>query len=138
MAYSGVLLDYFDRPRRAGSLDGSRADVGSATIGSAECGDVVRIQIQVDGEGRVADARFKAFGGGPAIAAASLAVDCIVGRAVDEAEDLENTQLVSFLGLPSWERQGPIFAERAVRAAIGDYRRKAEGGNDANDHGELA
>ena len=124
MPYSEKVLDHFNNPRNMGSLDKSASDVGTGVVGAPECGDVMKLQIKVDDEGRITDAKFKTFGCGAAIAASSLATEWLKGRTVDQAGELQNTALAEELALPPVKIHCSVLAEDAVKAAIADWKRK--------------
>jgi nitrogen fixation NifU-like protein len=124
MPYSDKVMDHFSNPRNVGSLDKNSADVGTGIVGAPECGDVMKLQIQVDSEGRIVDAKFKTFGCGSAIAASSLATEWLKGRTVQEATELRNTDIANELSLPPVKIHCSVLAEDAVRAAIEDWKRK--------------
>ena len=124
MAYSKKVLDHFNNPRNVGSLNRSDARVGTGVVGAPECGDVMRLQIQVDENGWICDAKFKTFGCGSAIAASSLATEWIKGRTLQEASELKNTDIVEELCLPPVKIHCSVLAEEAVKAAIEDLEKK--------------
>jgi len=123
MAYSDSVIDHYDNPRNVGSLDKTADNVGTGLVGAPECGDVMKLQIQVD-DGKITDAKFKTFGCGSAIAASSLATEWVKGRSVNEALEIKNTQIVEELALPPVKIHCSVLAEDAIKAAIDDYRRK--------------
>ena len=124
MAYSDKVIDHFEHPRNVGSLDKNAPDVGTGIVGAPECGDVMKLQIQVADDGRILDAKFKTFGCGSAIASSSLATEWLKGRTIDEATELRNTDIVEELSLPPVKIHCSVLAEDAVKAAIGDWKRK--------------
>jgi nitrogen fixation NifU-like protein len=124
MAYSDKVIDHFEHPRNVGSLDKNAPDVGTGIVGAPECGDVMKLQIQVAADGRIVDAKFKTFGCGSAIASSSLATEWLKGRTVDEATQLRNTDIVEELSLPPVKIHCSVLAEDAVKAAIADWKRK--------------
>jgi len=124
MAYSDKVIDHFNNPRNVGSLDKSAPDVGTGVVGAPECGDVLKLQIQVDEDGRIVDAKFKTFGCGSAIAASSLATEWIRGRTVEQATELKNTEIAGELSLPPVKIHCSVLAEDAIKAAIADWKRK--------------
>ncbi len=126
MAYSNKVIDHYQNPRNVGSLDQGDAKVGTGIVGAPECGDVMKLQIKVDDEGRITDAKFKTFGCGSAIASSSLATEWVKGRTLDEAEELRNTDIVKELALPPVKIHCSVLAEDAIRAAIADVRKKQE------------
>ena len=124
MAYSDKVLEHYERPRNVGSLDSGSDDVGTGLVGAPECGDVMKLQIKVDDEGVIADAKFKTFGCGSAIAASSLATEWVRGKSITDALELDNTQIVEELSLPPVKIHCSVLAEDAIKAAIGDYKKK--------------
>jgi nitrogen fixation NifU-like protein len=125
MAYSDKVLDHYNNPRNVGSLDKSSPRVGTGIVGAPECGDVMKLQIQVDdATGIIADAKFKTFGCGSAIASSSLATEWLKGKTVDEALKIKNTEIVNELSLPPVKIHCSVLAEDAIKAAIGDYKKK--------------
>jgi len=126
MAYSDKVLEHYERPHNVGSLDTRRNDVGTGLVGAPECGDVMKLQIEVDDDNKIIDAKFKTFGCGSAIAASSLATEWIKNKSIDEAMALNNTQIVEELSLPPVKIHCSVLAEDAIKAAIKDYREKNE------------
>src|ERR687885_1546471 len=127
MAYSDKVLDHYNNPRNVGSLDKSSRDVGTGMVGAPECGDVMKLQIQVNPEtGVIEDAKFKTFGCGSAIASSSLATEMLKGRTVDEALAIQNTEIVNELSLPPVKIHCSVPAEDAIKAAIADYKKKQQ------------
>ena len=124
MAYSDEVLRHYEKPHNVGSLDGRSNDVGTGLVGAPECGDVMKLQIQVDNENKIIDAKFKTFGCGSAIAASSLATEWIKGKTVDQASMIQNTQIVEELSLPPVKIHCSVLAEDAIKAAIKDYQNK--------------
>ena len=125
MAYSDKVLDHYEKPRNVGSLDTSDDSVGTGLVGAPECGDVMKLQIKVDDEtGVISDAKFKTFGCGSAIAASSLATEWVRGKSINEALELDNTQIVEELSLPPVKIHCSVLAEDAIKAAISDYKSK--------------
>ena len=124
MQYSEKVLDHFTSPRNVGSLDKASDRVGTGIVGAPECGDVMKLQIEVDDDGRIVDAKFKTFGCGSAIAASSLATEWLKGRTVDQAGELKNTDIANELSLPPVKVHCSVLAEDAVKAAIEDWKRK--------------
>ncbi|MEZ0227369.1 MAG: Fe-S cluster assembly scaffold IscU [Planctomycetota bacterium] len=124
MAYSDKVVDHYNNPRNVGSLDKAAADVGTGIVGAPECGDVMKLQIQVK-DGVVQDAKFKTFGCGSAIASSSLATEWLKGKTLDEAMEIKNTQIVEELSLPPVKIHCSVLAEDAIKAAIADYKKKA-------------
>ena len=124
MAYSKKVLEHYEKPKNIGSLDRGRDDVGTGLVGAPECGDVMKLQIQVDNENKIIDAKFKTFGCGSAIAASSLATEWIKGKTVDQASMIQNTEIVEELSLPPVKIHCSVLAEDAIKAAIKDYQSK--------------
>ena len=125
MAYSEKLLDHFKNPKNVGTLDKNSKNVGTGLVGAPECGDVMRLQIEVDEEtGVIRDARFKTFGCGSAIASSSLATEWLKGKSLDEAAGIDNMAIVEELALPPVKIHCSVLAEDAIKAAINDYRSK--------------
>ena len=124
MAYSDKVLDHYQNPRNVGSLDKAAKDVGTGVVGAPECGDVMKLQIQVGDDGRIVDAKFKTYGCGSAIASSSLATEWLKGTTVEAAEQIKNTQIVEELSLPPVKIHCSVLAEDAIKAAIEDWRRK--------------
>ena len=124
MAYSDKVLEHYERPRNVGSLDSGSDDVGTGLVGAPECGDVMKLQIKVDDKGVISDAKFKTFGCGSAIAASSLATEWVRGKSINEALELDNTQIVDELSLPPVKIHCSVLAEDAIKAAISDYKSK--------------
>ena len=125
MAYSDRVIDHYNHPRNVGTLDKNAAEVGTGLVGAPECGDVMRLQIRVNPETQVIEeAKFKTFGCGSAIASSSLATEWIRGRTVDDALAIRNTDIVKELSLPPVKIHCSVLAEDAIRAAIGDWRKK--------------
>ena len=124
MAYSDKVLDHYSNPRNVGSLDKSQDNVGTGIVGAPECGDVMKLQIQVDEDGNIQDARFKTYGCGSAIASSSLATEWLKGCNIEEAEKIKNTQIVEELSLPPVKIHCSVLAEDAIKAAVSDYRAK--------------
>ncbi len=124
MAYSEKVIDHFNNPRNVGSMDKNSEHVGTGIVGAPECGDVMKLQIEVDPDGRIVDAKFKTFGCGSAIAASSLATEWLKGRTVDEATELKNSDIANELALPPVKIHCSVLAEDAVKAAIEDWKRK--------------
>ena len=124
MEYSTKVMDHFENPRNVGSLDASSPRVGTGTVGSPTCGDVMKLQIEVDDDEIIVDAKFKTFGCGSAIASSSLATERIKGGTVAQAEALKNTELVEELQLPPVKVHCSVLAEEAIKGAITDWRKK--------------
>jgi len=124
MAYSEKVIDHFDKPRNVGSFDKSQDDVGTGIVGAPECGDVMKLQIKVEDD-RIVDAKFKTFGCGSAIASSSLATEWVKGKTLDEALQIQNTQIVEELSLPPVKIHCSVLAEDAIKTAIADYKKKS-------------
>ncbi|MCB0695279.1 MAG: Fe-S cluster assembly scaffold IscU [Saprospiraceae bacterium] len=125
MAYSDKVLEHFKNPRNVGTLDKSKKNVGTGLVGAPECGDVMRLQIEVDeASGIITDAKFKTFGCGSAIASSSLATEWIIGKKVEEAAVIDNMEIVEELALPPVKIHCSVLAEDAIKGAIRDYRIK--------------
>jgi len=123
MAYSDKVIDHYTNPRNVGTLNKDKETVGTGLVGAPECGDVMRLQIEVE-NGIITDAKFKTFGCGSAIAASSLATEWIKGRTIEEAVAIDNMDLVEELALPPVKIHCSVLAEDAIKAAINDYRKK--------------
>ncbi|MFZ9971250.1 MAG: Fe-S cluster assembly scaffold IscU [Bacteroidia bacterium] len=125
MAYSDKVIDHYSNPRNIGTLDKSKNNVGTGLVGAPECGDVMRLQIEVNPEtGVIEDAKFKTFGCGSAIASSSLATEWLKGKTVDQALEIDNMEIVEELALPPVKIHCSVLAEDAIRQAINDYRVK--------------
>lgn len=125
MAYSEKVLDHYQNPQNVGTLDKNKNNVGTGLVGAPECGDVMRLQIEVDeATGLISDARFKTFGCGSAIASSSLATEWLKGKTVDQALEIDNMDIVEELALPPVKIHCSVLAEDAIKAAINDYRVK--------------
>ena len=124
MAYSEKVLEHFEKPKNTGSLDSGSNSVGTGLVGAPECGDVMKLQIQVDDDNKIVDAKFKTFGCGSAIAASSLATEWIKNKSIDEASMISNTEIVEELSLPPVKIHCSVLAEDAIKAAIKDYQSK--------------
>ena len=124
MAYSEKVLEHYERPHNVGSLDSGSNRVGTGLVGAPECGDVMKLQIEVDGDNKIIDAKFKTFGCGSAIASSSLATEWVKGKTVDEASMIQNTEIVKELSLPPVKIHCSVLAEDAIKAAIKDYQSK--------------
>ena len=127
MAYSEKVLEHYEKPHNVGSLDNRDSSVGTGLVGAPECGDVMKLQIEVDGDNKIIDAKFKTFGCGSAIASSSLATEWVKGKTVDEASMIQNTEIVKELSLPPVKIHCSVLAEDAIKAAIKDYQSKQEG-----------
>ena len=124
MAYSEKVMQHYENPHNIGSLDSGSDRVGSALVGAPECGDVMKLQIEVDENENIIDAKFKTFGCGSAIASSSLATEWIKGKTLDEANTVQNTDIVEELSLPPVKIHCSVLAEDAIKGAINDYRKK--------------
>lgn len=125
MAYSQKVIDHYSNPRNIGTLDKSKNTVGTGLVGAPECGDVMRLQIEVDEQtGTITDAKFKTFGCGSAIASSSLATEWLKGKSIDDAMKIDNMDIVEELALPPVKIHCSVLAEDAIKAAINDYRVK--------------
>ena len=125
MAYSEKVIEHYEHPRNVGSLPKDDANVGTGLVGALECGDVMKLQMQINPQTRVIeDAKFKTFGCGSAIASSSLATEWVKGKTVDEALKIKNTEIVKELNLPPVKIHCSVLAEDAIKAAIGDWKRK--------------
>ena len=125
MAYSELVIDHYTNPRNVGTLDKSKTNVGTGLVGAPECGDVMRLQIEVDeATGIIQDAKFKTFGCGSAIASSSVATEWLKGKSVDDAIKIDNMEIVEELNLPPVKIHCSVLAEDAIKAAINDYRKK--------------
>ena len=124
MAYSEKVIDHYEHPRNVGVLDKDAKDVGTGMVGAPACGDVMRLQIQVNDEGIIEDAKFKTYGCGSAIASSSLLTEWVKGKTLDEAKQIKNTDIAEELALPPVKVHCSVLAEDAIRAAISDYQSK--------------
>jgi len=124
MAYSDKVIDHYTNPRNVGTLDKASHKVGTGLVGAPECGDVMRLQIQVDENNVITDAKFKTFGCGSAIASSSLATEWLKGKSIDDAMKIDNMDIVEELALPPVKIHCSVLAEDAIKAAINDYRVK--------------
>ena len=124
MAYSEKVVDHYENPRNVGSFDKNDPTVGTGMVGAPACGDVMRLQIKVDEDGIIRDARFKTYGCGSAIASSSLVTEWVKGKTLDEARSIKNSDIASELALPPVKIHCSILAEDAIKAAINDYRNK--------------
>ncbi len=127
MSYSDKLIDHYENPRNVGALDKKDGDVGTGLVGAPACGDVMKLQIKVNGDGVIEDAKFKTFGCGSAIASSSLVTEWVKGKSLDEAETIKNTEIAQHLALPPVKIHCSVLAEDAIKAAIADYRGKTSG-----------
>ena len=126
MAYSDKVVDHYNNPRNVGSLNKLDSNVGTGIVGAPECGDVMKLQIQVGENGLIEDARFKTFGCGSAIASSSLATEWLKGKTIDQADEIQNTQIVEELNLPPVKIHCSVLAEDAIKTAIADFKSKQE------------
>jgi nitrogen fixation NifU-like protein len=124
MAYSDKVLDHYENPRNVGSFDKNDPAVGTGLVGAPACGDVMKLQLKINGDGVIEDAKFKTFGCGSAIASSSLATEWVKGMTVDQAMGIRNTQIVEELNLPPVKIHCSVLAEDAIKAAIADYKAK--------------
>ena len=124
MAYSEKLIDHYENPRNVGSLDKEAPDVGTGLVGAPACGDVMKLQIRVNAQGVIEDAKFKTFGCGSAIASSSLVTEWVKGKTVEEALTIKNTDVASELNLPPVKIHCSVLAEDAIKAAVADYQKK--------------
>lgn len=124
MAYSDKVIDHYENPRNVGKLDADDPDVGTGMVGAPACGDVMRLQIKVNEQGVIEDAKFKTYGCGSAIASSSLATEWMKGKSLEEAESIKNTQLAEELALPPVKIHCSVLAEDAIKAAVRDYKQK--------------
>jgi nitrogen fixation NifU-like protein len=124
MAYSEKLIEHFENPRNVGSMDKASANVGTGLVGAPACGDVMKLQIKVNGDGIIEDAKFKTFGCGSAIASSSLITEWVKGKSLDEAGEIRNTHIAKHLSLPPVKIHCSVLAEDAISAAIKDYKGK--------------
>ena len=127
MAYSDKVLDHYENPRNVGKLDDKDLNVGTGMVGAPACGDVMRLQIKVDGKGVIEDAKFKTYGCGSAIASSSLLTEWVKGRSLDEATEIKNKDIADELGLPPVKIHCSVLAEDAIKAAIADVKQKRDG-----------
>ena len=128
MAYSEKVIDHYNDPKNVGSLDKNDENTGTGLVGAPECGDVMKLQIQVNPDtDEIVDAKFKTFGCGSAIASSSLATEWVKGKSIDEAMSIKNTEIVEELSLPPVKIHCSVLAEDAIKAAISDYRKRREG-----------
>ena len=127
MAYSDKVIDHYENPRNVGKLDDADDSVGTGMVGAPVCGDVMRLQIQVNDEGIIEDAKFKTYGCGSAIASSSLLTEWVKGKNLDEAASIKNTEIAQELSLPPVKIHCSVLAEDAIKAAVKNYRDKQEG-----------
>ena len=124
MAYSDKVIDHYENPRNVGSLDKNDDSVGTGLVGAPACGDVMKLQIKVNANGVIEDAKFKTFGCGSAIASSSLITEWVKGKSIDEAATIKNTEIAQHLSLPPVKIHCSVLAEDAIKAAIADYKMK--------------
>ncbi|TVO68594.1 Fe-S cluster assembly scaffold IscU [Sedimenticola selenatireducens] len=124
MAYSDKVLDHYENPRNVGSMDKEAKNVGTGMVGAPACGDVMRLQIQVNDQGVIEDAKFKTYGCGSAIASSSLLTEWVKGKTLEEAQQIKNTQIAEELALPPVKVHCSVLAEDAIKAAVQDYAAK--------------
>lgn len=124
MAYSDKVIDHYENPRNVGKMDAEDPDVGTGMVGAPACGDVMRLQIKVNEQGVIEDAKFKTYGCGSAIASSSLATEWMKGKTLDEAESIKNTTIAEELALPPVKIHCSVLAEDAIKAAVRDYKQK--------------
>jgi nitrogen fixation NifU-like protein len=124
MAYSEQVLDHYQNPRNVGKMDANDEHVGTGMVGAPSCGDVMRLQIEVDDDGIIKDAKFKTYGCGSAIASSSLLTEWVKGRSIDKAEKIRNTEIAESLSLPPVKIHCSVLAEDAIKAAVNNYRNK--------------
>ncbi len=126
MAYGPKVIDHFNNPRNVGSLDKGDTSVGTGVVGAPECGDVMKLQLKINAQNIVEEAKFKTFGCGSAIASSSLATEWVKGKTVEEALQIKNTDIVNELSLPPVKIHCSVLAEDAIKAAIEDYKKKQQ------------
>ena len=129
MAYSDKVIDHYENPRNVGKLDEADESVGTGMVGAPACGDVMRLQIQVNDEGVIEDAKFKTYGCGSAIASSSLLTEWVKGKNLDEAASIKNTEIAQELSLPPVKIHCSVLAEDAIKAAVNDFKTKKEQGS---------
>ena len=126
MAYSQSVIDHYENPRNVGKLDDSSKNVGTGMVGAPACGDVMRLQIKVNDDGIIEDAKFKTYGCGSAIASSSLLTEWVKGKSIDDAEQIKNTEIAEELALPPVKIHCSVLAEDAIKAAVRDVREKQD------------
>ncbi|MBI3098281.1 MAG: Fe-S cluster assembly scaffold IscU [Planctomycetes bacterium] len=131
MAYGAKVIDHYERPRNVGSFPKNEPNVGTGVVGAPECGDVMKLQLKINDQGIIEDARFKTFGCGSAIASSSYVTELVKGKSVDEAYQIKNTQIVEELSLPPVKIHCSVLAEDAIKAAVQDYRKRKEANGEA-------
>lgn len=124
MVYSNKVIDHFEKPRNVGVLDKNDPNIGTGLVGAPACGDLMKLQIRVNDQGIIEEAKFKTFGCASAIASSSLATEWVKGKTIEEAEELKNTEIVKYLSLPPVKIHCSVLAEAAIKAAIADYKSK--------------
>ncbi len=124
MAYSEKVLDHYENPRNVGAMDKAADNVGTGMVGAPACGDVMRLQIEVNDDGIIEDAKFKTYGCGSAIASSSLVTEWVKGKTLDEAQQIKNSEIAEELALPPVKIHCSVLAEDAIKAAVDDYRKK--------------
>ena len=127
MSYGEKVLDHYENPRNVGNMDKDAENVGTGMVGAPACGDVMRLQIQVDDEGVIEDAKFKTYGCGSAIASSSLLTEWVKGKTLDQAMEIKNSEIAEELALPPVKVHCSVLAEDAIKAAVDDYKQKQEG-----------
>lgn len=127
MSYGSKVLDHYENPRNVGSFDKDDTTVGTGMVGAPACGDVMKLQIKVNDEGVIEDAKFKTYGCGSAIASSSLLTEWVKGRTLSEAEEIKNVDIANELSLPPVKIHCSVLAEDAIKAAISDYKKKSSG-----------
>ena len=125
MAYSKELIDHYENPRNVGSMDKNKMNVGTGLVGAPACGDVMKLQIEVNDKGVITDAKFKTFGCGSAIASSSLITELVKGQHIDKANKIQNTQIAKQLALPPVKIHCSVLAEDAIKSAVNDYKAKS-------------
>merc|ERR1739842_155988 len=125
-SYHEKVIDHYEQPRNVGKLDGKKKNVGTGLVGAPACGDVMKLQIEVDDNGNITDAKFKTFGCGSAIASSSLATEWVKGKSLDEAASIKNSDIAKELSLPPVKLHCSMLAEDAIKAALKDYKTKQE------------
>jgi nitrogen fixation NifU-like protein len=125
MAYSKELIDHYENPRNVGSMDKNKKNVGTGLVGAPACGDVMKLQIEVNDKGVITDAKFKTFGCGSAIASSSLITELVKGQHIDKANKIQNTQIAKQLALPPVKIHCSVLAEDAIKSAVSDYKAKS-------------
>jgi nitrogen fixation NifU-like protein len=131
MSYSNKVIDHYENPRNVGSFGKDEDNVGTGIVGAPECGDVMKLQLKITDDGIIEDARFKTFGCGSAIASSSYVTELVKGKTLDEALDIKNTQIVEELALPPVKIHCSVLAEDAIKAAIGDWKKRKGNSDEA-------